>query len=111
MSLPTEATVLRWGATVAFIACFGGALYMLGVSAAPWVALLLGALVFAVIMGRLWSTHLDAAEAARSRAEGQNVRRFQAREDTDTTRFRPAEEPAPPQSSAAASYYDDEDDD
>lgn len=83
MSLPTEATVLRWGATVAFIACFGGALYVLGVSAAPWVALLLGALVFAVIMGRLWSTHLDAAEAARSRAELHRGSRLRVRDDED----------------------------
>ena len=83
MSLPTEATVLRWGATVGFLACFGAGLYLLGVSAAPWVAFLLGALVFAVLMGRLWVTHLDAAEAARSRAEGQGRGRLQLRDEDE----------------------------
>lgn len=106
----TEANLLRWAATVAFVGCFAAGLYTLGVTAAPWVAFLVGALVFGVIMGRLWVTHLDRQEAQQARAEGGNVRRFQAREDVPQQQvFRSGESAAAP--SAAASYYDDEDDD
>lgn len=104
----TEANLLRWAATVAFVGCFAAGLYTLGVTAAPWVAFLVGALVFGVIMGRLWVTHLDRQEAQQARAEGGNVRRFQAREDVPQQQvFRSAE---PTQQSPAGSYYDDEDD-
>lgn len=99
--------VIRWGSTVAFVAFFSAALYTVGATWAPWI----GAIVAGGFAASLWVKHMEEAGTAQARAEGQNVRRFQAREDTDTTRFRPVEESAPPQSSAAASYYDDEDDD
>lgn len=110
--MTVEATLLRWGTTVGFVGCFGVGLYFLGVTAAPWVAFLLGALVFAILAGRLWSTHLDAAEAARSRAEAKNVRRFQAVEDAGPQSFRTdqSDEQPAPRSSATTSYYDEDDD-
>lgn len=101
--------VIRWGSTVAFVAFFSAALYTVGATWAPWI----GAIVAGGFAASLWVKHMEDAGNAQARAEGQSVRRFQAREDVDTStrQFRAAEEPAPPQSSAAASYYDDEDDD
>ncbi|BBG01528.1 MULTISPECIES: hypothetical protein [Pseudonocardia] len=109
MSLPAEATVLRWASTFAFIGFFAAALYMVGATLAPWI----GAGVTGALAVSLWLRHIEESGNARVRAEGQEQHGFRAEVDGAPQGARiihPRNQHSPPRESQSTSYYDDEDD-
>ena len=82
MSVPEEA-VIRWGSTLAFLAFFSAALYMVGATFAPWI----GAFVAGVFAARLWVKHAERVDDAKTRAEVNGGSRLRVSDDDEPAGF------------------------
>lgn len=114
----TEEKLARWVSTVVFVGCAGGLMWALGSTLGVWAALGAGAVVSAIVGGRLWVRHLDNATVEQDRRANASRGGLQVRDEDDEAgvagrppgRLRAADDTPSPWARRAVRDADEDDD-